>query len=518
MDSTEKNKALFTYSRMGQLDKLRELVEDCDVNVNIKDKWDSSPLYYACVCGHEEVVDYLLRNGARCEANTFDGERCLYAALTHNIKETLKGFKAVTKDIIRRDRYLEFFRIALSSQSHKDICFIVHGTHIFAHRVILASRSSYFAQMLQNKWKNKRYIHLKHRLVVVQAFKLMIQYIYTDQIDIHIDEVPDLKRLCRQCHLVDLQDKLEQAVRKFNFYADSKPIDVREKMSLLTIQPDLNSRSSLSDSYVRLVEACIPYNLRVEQFPDSMPDLFFIELPELADGTSMYGDFVRKDEIPPYADICFVIDDNHFYGHKVFYCGRSDYFKSLESFCSVSSESAESDDAVVKISLKEISADVFALITAFIYTSEVNIPEDLLEEVLHFAALYMLQNLKKLCSNQLMNHLNSDNVLNTFKISRLYNLGLLEAACCDYMAQNLANIIDDEEFGELVLEDAKSIKDRQQNDSIPILDDIRFHLFKAELPNNSSLSSSMSDEGYFGSPDDSFRMLDQLLVNLGIDE
>jgi ankyrin repeat/BTB/POZ domain-containing protein 1 len=247
-----------------------------------------------------------------------------------------------------------------------------------------------------------------------------------------------------------------------------------------------------------------------------MPDIFFMELPELADGTSMYGDFVCKDQIPPYADICFVIDDNHFYGHKVFFCGRSEYFKSLESFFSTVNTTTE-DDGILRIPLKEISSDVFALITAFIYTSEVQVPEELLEEVLHFSALYMLQNLKKLCSNQLMNLLKIDNVFNTFRISRLYNLGLLEAACCDYMAQNLDKIIQEEEFSRLVVEDAEAIKDREKIDSITIVDDIRFHLFKAELPNCSSLSSSLGDEGYFGSPDDNFRMLDRLLLDLGIE-
>ncbi len=71
----------------------------------------SSPLFYACLAGHEEIVRYLLEKGtnlhiakwvillilsetmwlgARCEAGTFDGERCMYAALTREIKMLLK--------------------------------------------------------------------------------------------------------------------------------------------------------------------------------------------------------------------------------------------------------------------------------------------------------------------------------------------------------------------------------------------------------------------------------------------
>ncbi|XP_008566708.1 PREDICTED: BTB/POZ domain-containing protein At2g04740-like [Galeopterus variegatus] len=41
----------------------RYLLEQRDVEVNVRDKWDSTPLYYACLCGHEELVLYLLANG-----------------------------------------------------------------------------------------------------------------------------------------------------------------------------------------------------------------------------------------------------------------------------------------------------------------------------------------------------------------------------------------------------------------------------------------------------------------------
>ncbi|GLD70009.1 ankyrin repeat and BTB/POZ domain-containing protein 1 [Lates japonicus] len=51
--------------------RVRYLVEQRDVDLNVRDKWDSTPLYYACLCGHEELVQYLLASGAKCEANTF---------------------------------------------------------------------------------------------------------------------------------------------------------------------------------------------------------------------------------------------------------------------------------------------------------------------------------------------------------------------------------------------------------------------------------------------------------------
>lgn len=66
--------------------------------------------YYACLCGHTDIVKYLLANGARCEANTFDGERCLYGALTDQIRKVLLNYKIVTSQTMRRDLYDEFLR------------------------------------------------------------------------------------------------------------------------------------------------------------------------------------------------------------------------------------------------------------------------------------------------------------------------------------------------------------------------------------------------------------------------
>ncbi|XP_048449133.1 ankyrin repeat and BTB/POZ domain-containing protein 1-like [Rhincodon typus] len=60
MDTSE----LFTSCRKGELSRVRYLVEQRDVELNVKDKWDSTPLYYACLCGHEELVQYLLANAS----------------------------------------------------------------------------------------------------------------------------------------------------------------------------------------------------------------------------------------------------------------------------------------------------------------------------------------------------------------------------------------------------------------------------------------------------------------------
>ncbi len=47
--------------------------------------------------------------GARCEENTFDGERCFHAALTDDIRKLLKEYKAVSRT---HDPFSDFLRNA----------------------------------------------------------------------------------------------------------------------------------------------------------------------------------------------------------------------------------------------------------------------------------------------------------------------------------------------------------------------------------------------------------------------
>lgn len=68
---------------------------------------------------------------------------------------------------------------------------------------------------------------------------------------------------------------------------------------------------------------------------------------------------------------------------------------------------------------------------------------------------------------------------------------------------------DDSGLIELIVEDAHSIKEREETDSIPLVDDIRSHLYNSLLPN------------YFGTQNSSseyrLEVLENLLKNIGLD-
>jgi len=53
-------------ARAGDLLRVRYLIEQRRKPISFTDRWDASPLFYACLGGHVDVVAYLLRNGV-CE-------------------------------------------------------------------------------------------------------------------------------------------------------------------------------------------------------------------------------------------------------------------------------------------------------------------------------------------------------------------------------------------------------------------------------------------------------------------
>lgn len=193
--------------------------------MNVRDKWDSTPLYYACLCGHGEIVSFLLENGARCDASTFDGERCIYGALTDQIRKTLIDFSVITSRVKRREPFHEFLRRLLEEGENSDITFIVNGTHIKAHRFILAARSDYFEQqLLGGRWKDRAIVSINNSLVDSSVFYRIIEWLYTGQVKFAVSQYEDALRLCKQCRLEDLDEEVHLAFTKADNFGKSNKV------------------------------------------------------------------------------------------------------------------------------------------------------------------------------------------------------------------------------------------------------------------------------------------------------
>ena len=192
----------------------RYLTEHKEIELNIRDKWDSTPLYYACLCGHLDIVRYLLMNGAVCDSSTFDGERCVYGALTDAIRKLLLDHKMLTATTKRREAFSEFLRVMLEDEASKDVTFSIHGEVIRGHRFLLSSRSALMKTMLEGKWRHRDTVTIGHKAVTSRAFRLLLEYIYTGQVKVDIRDMEDLNKLAKYCKMEFLSTELEDAYKK----------------------------------------------------------------------------------------------------------------------------------------------------------------------------------------------------------------------------------------------------------------------------------------------------------------
>ncbi|KAI4823928.1 hypothetical protein KUCAC02_012482 [Chaenocephalus aceratus] len=440
---------LFSSCKKGDIFRVRYLVEQRDVDLNVRDNWDSSPLYYACLCGHDELVQYLLASGARCEANTFDGERCLYCCLNDSVRRLLKDYKCITVRAMQRDDYNYFLHMLLEQGLQSDVKFLVHGQIFTAHRCVLSARSEYFTDMFETKWKGKNLITLKHPLVNPAAFGAILQYSYTGRMDIDISLVEDCTRLAKQCKMEDFIEEMENKCKQLYEFVFNKPgICVK----VLSLEPHI---SQLQEEMAQLADCALPSDLRVG----------FGELP-----------FNGVDRFPTYPDICFRVDGFDFLCHKAFFCGRSDYFKALLEDHFSEGGQLQSQPSTPVITLHNISHEIFIHVMYYIYTDNTELITEDVFDVLCVADMYLLPGLKCLCGKTLAKTICEDNVLYMWKMAKLFRLSRLEDQCTEFMAKIIERLVEQDEFAELIKEDAASLEERQETDSIPVVDEIRFHI------------------------------------------
>lgn len=174
--------------RVGDLTDVQILAPQ--ININQLDEWDYLPLILALLCGHLDIVKYLLGNGALCDKDTFEGERCVYGALNDLIRNTLLSYdmnismevaNPFISHIIKLQRD-DLDWVKLDSLNTKDVAFDFDDEEsnsndsknekinnlvnfrtsmknenkvITAHKFILNTRSPYFARKFNCDWKNK---------------------------------------------------------------------------------------------------------------------------------------------------------------------------------------------------------------------------------------------------------------------------------------------------------------------------------------------------------------------------
>lgn len=165
--------------------------------------------------------------------------------------------------------------------------FFVQGRPVEAHRVILSARSPFFKQKFENEWKERREVRFSKEKLSYPALCSLIHFFYSDRLEISVDDMEDLVRICKVCKCESLQKIVEKELIHQR-YAEYK------------------THRDLDNSMKRFI-------------------LQGVALPEEDRLPASLGRILGVDSL---ADVCVRVDKMSYYCHQVILASRSEYFRA----------------------------------------------------------------------------------------------------------------------------------------------------------------------------------------------
>lgn len=469
------NGDIFEASRAGDVDRLRYLLES-GVNVNARDNWDSVALYYACLAGHLDAARMLLENGAICSEHTFDGDRCHYAALNLKVRKLLKAFEARPPPLgplqgALRDTFLSceanrgFLDQANESGLHfqvsgfasngasssyyfpPDVVFFVQGRPIEAHRFILSSRSPFFRKKFESDWKGRNEVRFSREKLSYPALYSLIHFFYSDRLEVAVDDMEDLVRICKVCKCESLQRILEKELihQKYAEYKALRDVDNSQKRYIL---------QGVSLPEEDRLPAALHRILQISQAKSSKEHSLDIGVDRLL---PRVGAIQLSDSLDDLADICVRVDKRIFRCHQVVLASRSEYFKTRLSRMKEFYERTDafSSDTLPYLEEHDLSAKAFEKMIEYMYTDGLtDIDPAQAEEMFDAASRYLLFPLKRAVADVLLPHLemvSPAELCHWLVLSDMYGVLKIREYCLDTIACNFETFADTSEFRAMLL-------------------------------------------------------------------
>ncbi|KAK3016127.1 hypothetical protein RJ639_006161 [Escallonia herrerae] len=463
---------LFEASRAGDVDRLKNLLES-GVNVNARDRWDSAALYYACLAGHLDAARMLLEAGSICSEHTFDGDRCHYAALNLKVRRLLKAFEArppllaplqaamrevflgcaanrsYYEQLDVQSQYAGDLSNGESSSSHfpPDVIFYVQGRPIEAHRVILSVRSPFLKKKFETDWKERKEIRFSREKLSYPALYSLFHFFYSDRLEIAVDDMEDLVRICKVCKCESLQRVLEKELihQKYAEYKALKDVDNSQKRFILQ-GLSLPEEDRLPSALHRILRISLANSTREHGLHTGVGSL-----------VHHVGSMQMSDVEDDHADVCIRVEDKMFRCHQVVLASRSEYFKARLSHMKDFLEGKDGlpDYTLPCLEEQDLTMEAFEKMIEYMYTDGLEgIDPNQAEEMFDAASRYLLFPLKRAVADALLPHLEMvppAELCHWLTLSDIYGVLKIREYCLDVMAVNFETFADTPEFRAMLL-------------------------------------------------------------------
>jgi ankyrin repeat/BTB/POZ domain-containing protein 1 len=472
----------------------------------------------ASLCGHYEVIRLLLENGALCERDTFQGERCLYNALNDRIRNLLLSY-----DYAKSTNPLQPLAAHITSLLTRptpkttDITITAYDQEFHLHKFLLAARSPYFAKKLATApstttWKLPS-------TIPAEALGVALQYLYFQEVSIR----RALFGLSDEQELVVLSgiDKIGKQLEIERLFEDITEVSDRRLLRQRRGEELERGRDQL-DSWFRnnvLRHKTTVDTDKVDKIRWDRDNSIFADILLRADDDD--DENVDSDETGrtlgptdtstpsvrntpgallgiPVGPVRSRSPSRHrkprrstvYPAHRAMLL-RSEYFMTM-----FSSQFKEAQDTPhLQIVTIDCSPAVLETILTFMYTEKADFGLDIAVDVLFAADQLFIEKLKQRAaiiisalgngstsaveSDNPRGETDADEAVDIYEIMRAgwdTRVQRLEEFAARYIAYRLENYIDQPEFAELVQESANRVKARQETDTVELIDDLRYYL------------------------------------------
>ncbi|EME88369.1 uncharacterized protein MYCFIDRAFT_28264 [Pseudocercospora fijiensis CIRAD86] len=507
LDSSDEFRKFCEACRRGDLKACQEAIST-GININARDAYDYTPLILASLCGHYEVAQMLLEQGALCERDTFQGERCLYNALNDRIRNLLLQYD-YSKSTDPLQPWAAHITSLLTRETPKtaDITVQAGEDNFELNKFVLAARSPYFAQKLAaapetTHWKLSNNI-------APQAFDICIRYLYMGEVGADLGDgeeaqiiLTGIDKLSRQLEIQQLfQDILASGDRRQARQRRQEEVSrgrgqVEQWFKSNVLQNKMTVDSDKADGVKWDRDNGIFADVLLRADDEDSEES---EEPADATGTVRRADGPRSVLFPCHRAMLL----------------RSEVFATM--FASPFREGQESKH--LRIVPVDCSPEVLKIILTFLYTDQADFPLTIALEVLQAADMLFIEKLKQraaLLISTLGNgsasvveaenprgDVDVEDVIDIYDVLRAgwdMRVQRLEEFAARFIAHRLERYIDEPEFKELVRESAARVHARQETDTVELVDDIRYYLserFRLRFEDSGideMMDESMNDE------------------------
>lgn len=485
---------LLLACRSGDLERVDQLITTSGVQINQVDEWDYSPLILASLCGHLKIVDFLLQRGAVCDRDTFEGARCIYGALTDEIRNILLSYD-ISKSVDTTQPFASHFA-NIHSKPKLITCdllleFSENSTALHRFMLVARTNSEFFPKLLSGEWANSVAVASSLNYA---AWSFIIAYIYL---------IPSFA-------IEKLSGEEIQMVREMG-----SQLAMDDLVSAVDL---LDTNTSLSATEVSKLKHDIQYD-QCEAARAGLKRFVDQEIFSRSISSKTLSGPEKKLLLSSkgYADIIVTIDTpsgkTYYPLHRAILV-RSEYFETM--FQSQFSEATVYDELinethnvvdrnmlvdlldelpVITLPLDSISATssffepvrMTEILIRYLYFDEAIIPYELSLDMLFLADILFIDKLKTMAAVSLTSRPpirsspTSETPFTLFDIlragweTRVHRLEQFVAKC---ISDDLEGFVAMSEFQQVVLESSERIEIRQDTDTIELIDDIRYYLGK----------------------------------------